>query len=387
MTRRAAPEGAASDRRRDARTFVLVVGLLGITLALGATVEAVLVLGAETSWSSPGTVIEWLARGVVNFLMVALVLLLALVLRVVDRPSRTWPLWTVALAALVAAVRVALQLVLGVYEPTFTTRAVSEAVLTGVVAVVVFAAAFGAVLLQRRARDAERARLQQSAQAADALAAVQQDELRMRRRIADGLHGSVQNSLVLIGARLNAVAETLGEPQRTEIASASAALDRLRQDEVRVLSAAVFPEGFDLGAIAAITAMLARVPAVIDVVFETDERARAVEGATTRLLGDEERLHLVRAAEEALTNALRHGNATRLAVSLTADDERITLRFDDDGRGLDPASPLSGLARMQNRFARAGGGLDVRDAPGGGVSLTAWLPLPERAGPDGRGPG
>jgi len=381
VTGRATASRQEPDLAQDLRLFCLVVGVLGAMLALGATTQAALVLQTEASWFGQDTPLAWIARLAVNLLTVAIILLLSVTLRITGRAPRSWPLWTLLMAVFAGALRAVLQAALGLYDPDLMAPLLSDALITTVVSIVVPATGFGAVLLLRRAREAERARLQQAAQAAEALSAVQEEELRTRRRIADGLHGSVQNRLVVVEARLKAIAEAAGEPLRTEIESTRLALGRLRQDEVRTLSAALFPERFDLGAVAAIRAMLARLPGTIEVGFEVDERAQAVEGAGSRLLGEEERLHLVRAAEEALTNALRHGNATRISAALTADDERILLRFDDDGRGLQPESTMSGLARLQNRFRHAGGDLQIADGETGGVSLRAWLPLPARVTP------
>jgi signal transduction histidine kinase len=365
----------AADRRQDVRAFRIVVTILGATMALGATVQGAAVVGSAGTWFQGDTALGWLLRAAVNLATVVVILLAVAVARVLDQRPVLWPAWIVLISILAAAGRAALELAVGLGDLDPAGPMISDAILTALVCVIVLISGFGTVLLQRRARETERRHLRQIAQATEALALVQQDELRVRRQIADGLHGSVQNRLVLIGATLEAIAARLPEPERAEIELVRESLDGLREHEVRVLSAAVFPDAFDRGAIAAIRAMLARVPATIAVDVLVDGRADEVEGPS-RLLSEEDRLHLVRAAEEALTNSLRHGRATRLSVAITADDDRILLRFDDDGRGLDPAATFSGIARLQTRFARAGGGLELSDGTAGGVSLRAWLPIP-----------
>jgi signal transduction histidine kinase len=376
---RAVPAEDRAARRQDLRAFVIVTGVLGGMLALAGTAYAALALGVEPTWlGSPSAdpALSWTVRALVDVLTVAATVGGAIALRVVARPPRTWPLWVLALGAGAGAVHGGLQALLGLADASVPAAAWTDGLVTGIVCVVVLLSGLGTVRLVRRARAAERSRNRQAAQAADALAAVQRDELRMRRRIADGLHGTVQNRLVLIGLRLDAVAAELPESQRHEVQDIRRALDQLRQEEVRMLSAALFPEGLELGAVAAIRMILRRVPDVIDVDLRVDERARELEGPRGMALPEEDRLHLVRAAEEALTNALRHGRATRLRVALSATEERIALRFEDNGRGLDPDAPLSGLARLRDRFARAGGALELADAVPRGVVLCAWLPLP-----------
>lgn len=384
MTMRGATADMQADRRQDLVAFCLVVTCLGGAFAVAASVQSSLVLGAQSVWlrgSDAAPVVELVLRVVVNLVTVLLVLAVGLLLRVVDRPVRSWPARVVATALVAIAARTGMQLAVGLYTPGRLAPALSDALVTGLMALVILGVACGAVLLQRRTRRAERARVRQAAQAAEALAAVQEDELRMRRRIADGLHGSVQNQLVLIDARLGAVEASVPVDQRAELERVRRELDRLRQDEIRALSSAALPEGIDRGAVAAIRAMLARVPDPIAVEFRVDDRARAAEGVEGSALTDNARLLLVRAAEEALTNALRHGRATRLEVAVTAEDGWIALRFDDDGIGMDPAATLSGLGRLRERFARSGGALEVVGRPAGGVSLSARLPAPRSTGP------
>jgi signal transduction histidine kinase len=85
-----------------------------------------------------------------------------------------------------------------------------------------------------------------------------------------------------------------------------------------------------------------------------------------------------RIAQEAMHNALRHANATRIDVSLTADDTVTVLRVTDDGVGFVPASTVAGrrlgLASMRERAKEAGGTLTVTSERGGGTTVRLELP-------------
>jgi len=88
-------------------------------------------------------------------------------------------------------------------------------------------------------------------------------------------------------------------------------------------------------------------------------------------------LELLRIAQEALHNSLRHARAQHLAVRLHRDDGRLLLEIEDDGVGFDPEagglrSTHLGLTSMEERAQRLGARLEVRSAPGAGttVSLT-----------------
>jgi NarL family two-component system sensor histidine kinase LiaS len=87
---------------------------------------------------------------------------------------------------------------------------------------------------------------------------------------------------------------------------------------------------------------------------------------------------LLRITQEACANAVRHGNAQRLAVSMTRCNGHVELAVRDSGAGFDPAAPRagSGLAHIRDRVAELGGTVDIDSAPGRGAALTVRVPVP-----------
>ena len=87
---------------------------------------------------------------------------------------------------------------------------------------------------------------------------------------------------------------------------------------------------------------------------------------------------LLRITQEACVNAVRHGNARGLAVSMTRHDGHVELAIRDTGTGFDPAAPHagSGLAHIRDRVAELGGTVDIDSAPGRGAALTVRMPVP-----------
>lgn len=78
---------------------------------------------------------------------------------------------------------------------------------------------------------------------------------------------------------------------------------------------------------------------------------------------------------EAVTNASRHGKASRCIVHLALDDA-LEVRVEDDGCGLAPDHvPGVGLRSMQERAAEMGGTCAVETRPGGGTVVLARLPV------------
>jgi signal transduction histidine kinase len=87
---------------------------------------------------------------------------------------------------------------------------------------------------------------------------------------------------------------------------------------------------------------------------------------------------LLRITQEACVNAVRHGNARRLSVSVTRQDGHVELAIRDTGTGFDPALPHagSGLAHIRDRVAELGGTVEIDSAPGRGAALTVRVPVP-----------
>ena len=87
-------------------------------------------------------------------------------------------------------------------------------------------------------------------------------------------------------------------------------------------------------------------------------------------------LHLYRIAQEAVTNAIKHGKARHVVISLAADPETIYLKITDDGTGLPEKMSGSGLGLriMAHRAGMMGGEFKIEPAPGGGARATCQLP-------------
>jgi two-component system sensor histidine kinase UhpB len=99
-------------------------------------------------------------------------------------------------------------------------------------------------------------------------------------------------------------------------------------------------------------------------------------------LAAEPALALFRAAQEGITNALRHGHAQALTLTLQGRADKVTLALVDDGEGLPPGWQLGsqgldhhGLRWLAERFQALGGSLEVSPALPRGVEFRAWLPL------------
>ncbi|WP_026411073.1 sensor histidine kinase [Actinomadura oligospora] len=201
-----------------------------------------------------------------------------------------------------------------------------------------------------------------------------------RERLAREIHDTLAQGLSSIQLLLRAAERALpGKPDaaaRHVEAARQAAVDNLT--EARRFVAALTPPALDDTTLAG---ALERLCAT------TSTRHRLT--ARFRLIGDPAPLAtahevaLLRIAQSALANTVRHAEATTADITLGYLGDRVTLDVVDDGRGFDPAHPPVpdpetggfGLPAMRARAQALGGVLTVDSAPGHGTTLTACVPL------------
>ncbi|MEM9537133.1 MAG: GAF domain-containing protein, partial [Cyanobacteria bacterium P01_E01_bin.45] len=96
-------------------------------------------------------------------------------------------------------------------------------------------------------------------------------------------------------------------------------------------------------------------------------------------LSDDLELNLLRISQEAITNTLRHAQATRLDLTLHFRSDRIQLRIADDGKGFNPAQLATksgfGLIGIRERTTRFYGTFDLISPPGIGTTIEVSIPL------------
>ena len=101
-----------------------------------------------------------------------------------------------------------------------------------------------------------------------------------------------------------------------------------------------------------------------------------IEGELERLAGDE-RFEVMRVLNEAVSNVVRHSDATQMGVSLSVSPDALTLVVDDDGIGLDAVSDVTGLGlrNLNRRAVERGGSFDIDASPEHGTTLRWSIPL------------
>jgi signal transduction histidine kinase len=105
-------------------------------------------------------------------------------------------------------------------------------------------------------------------------------------------------------------------------------------------------------------------------------------GQASRRLVDELEVGVYRIVQEALSNAVKHGEAAHARVQVLERDDRVSVLISDDGRGFHPSAPTTGfgLMGMRERSDLLGGRLSVDSTPAGGTTVTASFPMARRNG-------
>lgn len=217
-------------------------------------------------------------------------------------------------------------------------------------------------LQQAQAREEQR-RLNAELRATRALLA---DSARVheRTRISRELHDLLGHHLTALSLNLE-VAGHLSEGRPRDHVLQAHALAKLLLTDVREAVSQLREGGaIDLGA--ALRPLAENVPRMA-ITMDIDEPL-TVE--------DPERAHvLLRCAQEAITNVVRHAGASELLVAARRDGESIVLKVRDDGRGGDSIVPGNGLRGLEERLGHFGGRLELHSTPGQGTQLTMILPL------------
>jgi signal transduction histidine kinase len=235
--------------------------------------------------------------------------------------------------------------------------------------------------------DQEDLRLLQSfaASAATAVATaqtVESDRLRQqvesaekeRERWARELHDDTLQNLAAIRISLATALQSTGERREARIESAAEEAMAQLEGQINELNRLINdlrPAALErLGLAGALRALAeessARGGAEVETTIEIGEEPGR----------DEERL-VYRLVQEALTNAVKHANASHVTVSVQEEDDEIQIAIRDDGEGFDQSTPTSGrgLTGMRERIELIGGEIEVSSKPGEGTEISARVPL------------
>ena len=202
--------------------------------------------------------------------------------------------------------------------------------------------------------------------------------LEERTRLAREIHDTLAQGFVGISSQLDAVAMCIEDRQGPAWRYLDMARKMARHSltearrSVMDLRASVL-EGQDLAAALQSGARMWTAGANVDVEVEVSGPRKA--------LPHEMEQHLLRIAQEAVANTLKHGEADKISVRLQMEPRKVNLRIADNGRGFDRRDAFSttdghfGLLGMRERAERLGGQLRLESQPGQGTQVEVVVPL------------
>jgi signal transduction histidine kinase len=189
------------------------------------------------------------------------------------------------------------------------------------------------------------------------------------RRIERDLHDGAQQRLVALAIDLGLAEERIDTDPAAARALVASARDQARQAlaELRDIVRGVAPGILtDRGLEAAVGTVAGGclIPTIVDSALAPGERMPpAVERAAYFIVG------------ESLANVAKHSGATRCAVHLAREEDRLTVRIEDDGVGGATVVPGGGLAGLRDRAEALDGSLEVTSPRGGPTVVSVVLPI------------
>lgn len=238
--------------------------------------------------------------------------------------------------------------------------------------------AFNAMTQALAKGEAERIEREQlRAQYVSGVIAAQEDE---RKRIARELHDSTSQSLTSLLIGLRALSDLCPLPELRQRAEELRAVAGVTLNDVHALALQLRPSILDdLGLPEALKRHVddcrKRYPLNIDL---------AVTGLDDCRLPSEIETALYRITQEALTNVIRHAQATTASIFIERREDRVLAIIDDDGKGFDPAvishhDGHLGLYGIRERAELLSGHLVIESQPEMGTSLYVEIPLAQAA--------
>lgn len=193
-----------------------------------------------------------------------------------------------------------------------------------------------------------------------------------RRRLVRDLHDGAQQRLIRILLALRRAADQAGAPDAAdaavrELLDEAAAETQAAIAELRDLGSGIHPQILtNRGVAAAVESLTGPLPLVVRLMIPERRWPPAIEAAAYFVIA------------EALTNVVKHAEATSATVAVDERDGLLRIAVSDDGRGGATVTAGRGLAGLEDRVAALGGTLTLgRD--GDGTVLRATLPLPDAA--------
>jgi signal transduction histidine kinase len=197
-----------------------------------------------------------------------------------------------------------------------------------------------------------------------------------RTRVARDLHDTALQGFMAVTMQLQVAARTAAREDTAALPALLSALARDAGASLTQVRNAVWQMRSPVSASGDLRA------AIVDWLDSRrdDHAAIAIElDGLPQSLGQAKAEALLRVVQEAVNNAIIHGEANRIVVSAQPQDGKLVMTIADDGQGFEPTGAAAmgghwGLLGMRERIEALGGTLAIESAPGRGTTIIATIP-------------
>lgn len=202
--------------------------------------------------------------------------------------------------------------------------------------------------------------------------AVMKAEEDERKRIAEDLHDSVAQKMVVAKLNLEALGNELEfSDQKKIIFNNINMLLKESTTEVRSLSHSMMPHAFER------YGLINSVKDFLDKIHKKNLKINFNAEGDFSIIKENKSLLIYRIIQECIQNVLKHSSATRLDISMICVNNEADIMIEDNGCGFntDEINYGTGLKNIQSRTAFLNGKSDINSTPGKGTVVAIYIPL------------
>jgi signal transduction histidine kinase len=189
----------------------------------------------------------------------------------------------------------------------------------------------------------------------------------IRSHASQLLHDRIQSKLMLSAAKLTRISGMLTEEGKLGIQPVIKELEHIRSIEVREVSQLLSPNLAGEGLIGACENLCREYQPEVEFIIDISQEVEGIE--------EEKKLGLYRIIEQGVINAIKHGPATHVEITVKEGVEStLFIEIKDDGPGSDVIGSGKGTVIIDAWISKLGGRKEIKSASGAGYSLQVFIP-------------
>jgi len=238
---------------------------------------------------------------------------------------------------------------------------------------------------RRQAKQSEQAKIEQAANLARTRE-LQASRQRMveagesvRKEMARQLHGGVQNKLIVLAHQIHHLnLHASNDKMAHHLEGIEQSLKSVIDKDVRQVSRQLYPSILSSGLVPGLQSLLEGIDQTFSIRLNLDQNLILSEREENKLIPESIRLAAYRIVEEAVTNAVKHANASLVQIDVDYEaDVSLQISVSDDGQGFDMVKTNLGFGTLSfhDLAETSGGSCSILSEPGKGTHIRATFPL------------